>query len=238
MDSRLTEKTVIDNRTDSMSREQYRRVAGVLHEAQRSAGLRVVMVASAVTGEGKTLTAVNLALTLSESYRKRVLLVDGDLRAPALHRAFGLTSPAGVVNALTASRDGLMVSDLSPTLALLAAGDPTSDPMADLTSDRMRRLITEAKKAYDWVVIDTPPVVLLPDAHLLASMVDGVVLVIRAERHRTPWSLARSKLGRARILGVVLNGARNFAKWMTILSTWRPDSRNHVGAHRLTARAS
>jgi Mrp family chromosome partitioning ATPase len=78
--------------------------------------------------------------------------------------------------------------------------------MAGLTSDRMRRVIQEAKAAFDWVIIDTPPLVLLPDAHLLASMVDGVVLVVRA--NRTPYPLVKrdvDAIGKERILGVVLN---------------------------------
>jgi Mrp family chromosome partitioning ATPase len=84
MDTSLREKVVIDERTASIPREQYRRIAAVLHEAQHAKGLRVVMVASAVSGEGKTLTAINLALTLSESYRRRVLLVDGDFMSTGL----------------------------------------------------------------------------------------------------------------------------------------------------------
>ena len=70
---------------DPASREQYRRLAATLHHAQAEHGLKVVMVASAVPGEGKTLTATNLALTLSESYQRRVLLIDADLRRPSLH---------------------------------------------------------------------------------------------------------------------------------------------------------
>ena len=80
--------------------------------------------------------------------------------------------------------------------------------MAGLTSDRMKRLLQEAKAAFDWVIIDTSPLVLLPDAHLLASMVDGVVLVVRAES--TPHNLvkrAAEAVGNTPIVGVVLNGA-------------------------------
>jgi Mrp family chromosome partitioning ATPase len=80
--------------------------------------------------------------------------------------------------------------------------------MAALTSDRMRRLLDEAKASFDWVIVDTPPLMLLPDAHLLASMVDGAVLVIRAGS--TPHDLARrtvEAIGRTRIVGVILNQA-------------------------------
>ena len=96
----------------------------------------------------------------------------------------------------------------SPRLAILPAGRPSSDPMAGLTSNRMRRVIDEAREAFDWVIVDTPPVVLLTDANLLSAMVDGTVLVVKAGS--TPFDLvnrAVSALGRERILGVVLNRA-------------------------------
>jgi receptor protein-tyrosine kinase len=209
MDASLREKVVIDERTPSIPREQYRRIAAVLHEAQHAKGLRVVMVASAVGGEGKTLTAVNLALTLSESYKRRVLLVDGDFRAPTLHRAFPLFSITPIAETSNARGMELVLGDVSPTLAILSSRESTSDPMADLTSERMKEVIADARRTYDWVVVDTPPVVALPDAPLLGSMVDGVVLVIRAgSTAHALVARAIDSLGRSRILGVVLNDAR------------------------------
>jgi capsular exopolysaccharide synthesis family protein len=214
MSAEFTEKTVMDGGIAAIAREQYRRIAGVLHEAQRASGLRVIMVASAVANEGKTLTAVNLALTFSQSYRKRVLLIDGDLRRPTLHRAFEVESPSDVGdvpkvdrNGFNADGNGFAVTTLSPSLAILAGGDASSDPMAALTSDRVRQVVAEAKRTFDWVIFDTPPVELLPDAHLLASLVDGVVLVVRAGS--TPHELVSrtvAALGKERIVGIVLNG--------------------------------
>ena len=101
-DARLATKIVIDANMMPASREQYRRLAAALHQAQRSNGFKVVMVASAVAGEGKTLTAANLALTLSESYRRNVLLVDGDLRLPTLHRIFQVDGAPGLSDGLIA----------------------------------------------------------------------------------------------------------------------------------------
>lgn len=209
IDNSLAEKVVVDENMTPVSREQYRRLAAVLHDAQATAGLRVVMIASAVPGEGKTLTAANLALTLSESYRCRVLLIDADLRKPALHHVFRLAAATGLIEGLEASGDiKLVVRQVSARLSVLPAGRPTSDPMAALTSERMRRLIEEAKEAFDWVILDTPPLVMLSDAHLLASMVDGAVLVVRA--NSTPHDLVKRAaeiIGKARITGVVLNQA-------------------------------
>jgi capsular exopolysaccharide synthesis family protein len=209
LDARLTEKIVIDENMSAVSREQYRRLAAVLHDAQSTTGLQVLMVASAVAGEGKTLTASNLALTFSESYQKRVLLIDGDLRRPTLHSVFRLDTTSGLADGLLSTADTKMVvRQVSSRLAVLPAGRPSSDPMAGLTSERMKRLLGEARGAFDWVILDTPPVMLLPDAHLMASMVDGAVLVVRAGS--TPHELVRrasEAIGRSRIVGVVLNRA-------------------------------
>jgi capsular exopolysaccharide synthesis family protein len=205
----LATKTVIDNSMMPASREQYRRLAAALHQAQRTSGFKVVMVASAVAGEGKTLTASNLAMTLSESYRRDVLLIDADLRRPSLHLVFQVPGAPGLSDGLiTADDPKLPLHRVSERLAILPAGRPTSDPIGALTSERMRRLIDEAREVFDWVVIDTPPVGLLTDASLLSSMADGVVLVVKAES--TPLDMvvrAVHAIGRERVIGTVLNRA-------------------------------
>jgi capsular exopolysaccharide synthesis family protein len=210
LDARLATKTVIDDAMLPAPREQYRRLAATLHQAQRANGCKVVMVASAVAGEGKTLTAANLALTLSESYRRSVLLVDGDLRRPSLHTVFQVDGAPGLSDGLIAIDDPkLPLHRISSRLTVLPAGRPTSDPIGALTSERMRRLIDEAREAFDWVIIDTPPVGLLTDAALLSSMADGIVLVVKAES--TPFDMvnrAVDAMGRDRVMGVVLNRAK------------------------------
>ena len=187
--------------------EQYRRMAATLHHAQRDRGIRVLMVASAVPGEGKTLTVTNLALTLSESYRRRVLVVDADLRRPMVHQVFGIPNTLGLNDVLKASEDRRpAVVQVSPRLHVLTAGRPDPDPMSGLTSERMLRVVREAADRFDWVILDTPPLALLPDANLLGAMVDVAVLVVGAGR--TPLKMierAVETLGRDRIVGVVLN---------------------------------
>jgi capsular exopolysaccharide synthesis family protein len=204
----VTEKIVVDRRMPAACREQYRRLAAILHDAQAANRTQVVLVTSALAGEGKTLTAANLALTLSSSYRRRVLVIDGDLRRPVMDRIFRVDAACGLADGLDPSTDmKIVVRQITSLLALLPAGRPTADPMAGLISDRMRRLIEEARGTFDWVIIDTPPLVLLPDAHLLASIADAAVLVVRAES--TPHAMvkrAMEAIGRSRVLGVVLNG--------------------------------
>ena len=203
----VAEKVVVDAETNPASVEQYRRLAAVLHHAQNERGLRVIMVTSALPGEGKTLTASNLALTLSESYQRRVLLVDADLRRPSVHQLFALPSLSGLSDGLRSVEDRkLTLVEVSSRLTVLPAGRPDPDPMSVLTSSRMQYVLDEAREKFDWVIVDTPPGGLMPDAHLLAAMVDGAVLIIGAgmSPHRTV-AKAAEVIGRERILGVVLN---------------------------------
>jgi len=187
--------------------EQYRRLAATLHHTKLQKDTKVVMLTSASPGEGKTLTTVNLALTLSESYRRNVLLIDADLRRPNIHQLFQLPNVVGLSDGLKShTEQKLSLIQVSEFLTVLPAGRPDNDPMSGLTSDRMRRIVEQAAARYDWVLIDTPPVGFLSDANLLVAMVDVAIFVVRAGK--SPYRLIQRALdavGRDRILGVVLN---------------------------------
>lgn len=188
--------------------EQFRRLAATLHHAQLVNGLKVVMVTSARPGDGKSLTAANLALTLSESYRREVLLIDADLRRPSLHEVFGVPNVAGLSDGLLLAEDERLAAvKITSTLTLLPAGRPVQDPMSGLTSQRMRKILEEAAARFEWVILDTVPVGLLADASILAGMVDGALLVVRAgETPHGVLAKAVDVLTRDKIIGVVLNG--------------------------------
>jgi protein-tyrosine kinase len=209
VDAQLAGKTVIDQSTSPVSREQYRRLAATLHRHRELTGVKVLMVTSAAVGEGKTLTAANLALTLSESYKKKVLLIDADLRRPAVQKIFRLDDGPGLGEGLAATGDRKMpVHRISSLLSIVTAGRPITDPISRLTSERMRAMLEEAREAFEWVIIDTPPVALLPDAKLLGAMVDGAILVIRANGPSSQLvQRAVEAVGRDKILGTVLNRA-------------------------------
>lgn len=205
----VAEKLVLSAEADASSVEQYRKLAARLHMAQAEHGIKVVMIASALPSEGKTLTATNLALTLSESYERDVLLIDGDLRRPSIHEMFRLPNVSGLNDGLRSDGERKVpLVSWSDHLTLVTAGRPDPDPMKVLVSSRMQRVIKEAASRFDWVIIDTPPVGLLTDASLFSAMVDTAVLVIQAGR--TPYAdiqRAIGALGRERIFGVVLNRA-------------------------------
>ena len=197
------------NSTDITPVEQYRRLAARLLMARAEKGTQLVMVTSAFPAEGKTLTSSNLALTLSESYKRDVLLVDGDLRRPTIHELFRLPNVSGLNAGLQVDAERkIPLISYTEHLSILTAGRPESDPMSVLSGDRMRRVLAEAKKRFEWVIIDTPPVALLSDAHLLSNLVDAVLLVVQSGRTPLPaLKMAVQAVGRERVLGVVLNRA-------------------------------
>ena len=193
--------------TQPLAIEQYRRLAAILHHTQEARGIRRVLVASALAEEGKTLTAINLALTLSQSYGRRVLLVDADMRRPGIGHVFGLPHSGGLSDALfNPNPEKLTLVQLSDKLSVLPAGHAMRDPMAGLSSPTLATIFEEAGEAFDWVIVDSPPVGVMSDAKLLASTVDAAILVIAAGR--TPYAAlkrATEALGRERLIGVVLN---------------------------------
>jgi protein-tyrosine kinase len=199
-------KLVVSDDAMPMAVEQYRRVVGALHELQMEQGLKTLMVTSAVPGEGKTLTIANLALTLSESCARRVLLIDADLRRPQLHEIFRLPNACGLSDLLQSDRSDTPLLEVSEHLSVLPAGQ-SDQPMAALTSDRMRLLLDKFSNVFDWVLLDAAPVGFMPDAQLLARFTRAVLFVIGARS--TPHPLiarAIAQLDAERIVGVVLNG--------------------------------
>jgi protein-tyrosine kinase len=203
----LEGKLVVGQNVPLVAVEQYRRLATVLHDHHVQSGLKTLMVSSSLPREGKTLTIVNLALTLCESFHERVLLIDADLRRPSIHEVFGIPNQTGLADITRAAAGTIPLVDISTRLSVLTAGRPEASPLAPLASDRARRVIADAAAHFDWVLLDTPPVGLLPDASVVASLCEGILFVIRAGT--TPYTIAKrciAELGADRIVGVALNG--------------------------------
>ena len=201
-----SERLVVSRGADHGALQQYRKLATTLHQFQAEHPLRSILVTSAVSGEGKTLTAANLALTLADSFRRRVLLIDADMRRPSLQGLFGVEGSQGLWKIVVGGRDSVPLVGVTDRLALLPVGRGHGDPVTALTSSPMRQLLDEVVEAFDWVIVDSPPLGLFPDGVLLAKMVDGVVLVIKAQS--TPAKAVQRAIADVtpeRIVGAVLN---------------------------------
>lgn len=199
-------KLVVAPETEPLSIEQYRRLAASLEELQGQRSLTSIMVSSALPRDGKTLTATNIALTLSETYRRRVLLIDADFHRPAVHEMFGLSNEVGLADALRSRDEGLPLVQVSSTLAVLPTGRMKGDPLAALSAERLRILLTQAATRFDWIFVDTPPLGLVTDAQVVSRVTDGVLFVIGAGV--TPYKLVQQTLadiGIDRVVGTVLN---------------------------------
>jgi protein-tyrosine kinase len=206
-DAAATSKLVITEELNPQAKEQYRRMAATLQDVQAERGIKVVMITSALAAEGKTLTAANLALTLAESFKRQVALIEADFRCPSIQALFDLNGNAPSIGELFAGGPVPLVQ-VRPTLAVLAPSDRVADPISALSSPRMRQILEAVRARFDWVVLDTPPVGVLPDANVLSSLVDAVVLVVAAGRTAYPAvQRACQAIGAHRVMGVVLNRA-------------------------------
>jgi succinoglycan biosynthesis transport protein ExoP len=196
----------------SLVAEAFRQVRATLVFSAPRESQRVLLVTSPGPGNGKTTSAVNLAVTLAQA-NERVLLVDANFRRPALARLFPGTRAEGLSNVLIGQarlQDVVVETDV-PNLWVMTSGPMPPTPAELLGSQYMRELIEQARGQYDRVIFDGPPVLLVSDALVMATLVDAVLLVARAaENTKGALRRAREQLQKvnARILGAVLNGVR------------------------------
>lgn len=171
--------------------------------------LRVLAMTSAVAGEGKTLTAVHLAANMASTGRKKVLLVDLDLRKGDVAKLFGFAPDSGLSEFLSGSVPGdkIIRNSAVPGLYVIASGQTISSPADLLAGERFRSLLRDLREQFDLVILDTPPILPVPDALTISEQVDAFIVLFRL--NHTPHHLLRQaveELGERKIMGVVLNG--------------------------------
>jgi capsular exopolysaccharide synthesis family protein len=195
---------------DTFEADQYRVLRHMVEQRRRTSGLAIIAVSSAAAGDGKTTTAINLAGALGQDRGSRVLLVDCDLRNSAIPERLGLAEGRGLVQLIVdpslALDDGIRHLPRF-NLDVMAAGYETASPYELLKSPRIVDLFEAARRRYDYVVVDTPPVVPFPDCRVLAKVVDGFLLVVAA--HRTPRRVVEETLEvlpKESVVAVVFNG--------------------------------
>ena len=196
----------------SFEAEQYRELRHTIEQLRRSTELSVIAVSSPVAADGKTTTAINLAGALAQAPDARILLVDADLRAPSLGACLGITERAvpGLVDAIlnpNLTLEAVTQAQLHPNLSVITTGRRPSVPYEVLKSPRVGQLFAETRRKYDYIIVDTPPVVSVPDGRVFGEWVDGFLIVVAA--HRTPRRLLEevfNLMEPSKILGLVFNG--------------------------------
>ena len=196
--------------TKSIAAEQYRKLRTRILQFPDSA-LKTVLVTSATSQEGKSLTAANLAITIAQGIEQHVVLVDGDLRQPSIHKLFGLDTNYGLTDYLTENIDlsKVIVDSGIPKLKLLPAGSFSNKPSELIASKKMKALIQELKSRYDdrYIIIDSTPISATDEPDILAGQVDGIIMVVRAGKtSREIIERALGALNAENILGIVFNG--------------------------------
>ena len=194
----------------SIAAEQYRSLRTRVSRAENGRPLRTIIITSPNKGDGKSLTAANLAITMAQEFQQRVLLVDADLRRPSIHRLFGIDETPGLSDVLMggATLDDALVSAGEHRLAILPSGPVPSHPAELLGSAAMRRVLDTLRTRFDRILIDMPPVAPLADVAIASTMADGVLMIVRAGVTPKPAiERALSGLDASKVLGLVLNDA-------------------------------
>jgi capsular exopolysaccharide synthesis family protein len=195
----------------SYEAEQYRVLRHLIEQMHKESELRVIAVTSPAVGDGKTTTSINLAGALAQDAKTRVLLIDADLRRGSVEEKFRFRKPSTLGLAEAIADPSLALTEVVRSLAqfnlaLVPAGQSPAAPYEAFKSPRFTALLREAREAYDYVVVDTPPLIPVPDSRVIAKCVDGFLLIVAA--HRTPQRLIEEALDiiePAKMIGIVFN---------------------------------
>lgn len=195
--------------------EQYKLLrANLSFTLPEEEGCAIVGITSAMRGEGKSTTAVNLSYVLAES-GKKVLLIDGDLRLPSVAKKMKLPNSLGLTDLLKGSETVQMSSFKSELLSnwyILPSGDLPPNPSELLGSKRMENLLKHFSKSFDYIIFDLPPVNIVSDALTISKFISGMIVVIRedyTEKKELETCFRQLKLSDVKVLGCVINEAKN-----------------------------
>jgi len=198
--------------------EQFRGLRTRLVEARQESAIKTLLISSGMPAEGKSFVALNFAVSLARDGASRVLLIDGDLRRPTLHESLAaprhpglseyLSGTAGLIEVMQQNGSQDPLFNRISNLTFIPAGASIDTSSELVTGTRMKDLITSLSPHFDWIIIDSPPVLAVTDAVDLARVADAVLLVAR--QARTPFKVAQraqAAFKQSRLLGIVLNAA-------------------------------
>ena len=203
-------RQILSESSSFVEKEAYKTLRTNIRFALRGEGCKKICITSGLPGEGKSITLLNLAISFAQTGQK-VLLIDADLRRPAMARLLIEQVSPGLTNVLAdiVPVEEALRKELYPNLDVLLSGDVPPNPSELLNSEKMQSLIEAMAKHYDYILVDTPPVNVVSDACVVANMLDGVLFVVRqgqSKKDSVKEAVANLQLTGAKVLGFVLNG--------------------------------
>ena len=209
--ARPEQRLIVMTEEHSLASEKVRVLSTRLRNLQMRRHIKKVLITSSISEEGKSVISANLALTMAMRGRKNTLLIGGDLRRPSVAKIFGASESPGLMewwrSGTGSVRDYMRRVEGFP-LWLLPAGDGLEQPLEILQSERCARLMAQVGEWFDFIIVDSPPLTPMADSSVWINLVDGVLLVVRAETtpkkimQKTVESVEKSKL-----LGIIVNGS-------------------------------
>ena len=196
----------------NLAAEKFRLLSIRIRNLAMKREMKRILVTSALPAEGKSVCAANLAVSLSRNKQKRTLLIEGDLRRPNIRQALGLLPIPGLSEWLQGDLDlNDVIYQLDQSaLWFLPAGTPTNNPLELMQPTKLSELFEQISEMFDWIVLDSTPVVPLADTTLWTRYADGVLLVTReGTTEKRPLRKTLEILGSSKLVGVVLNGCTN-----------------------------
>jgi len=192
----------------SIAAEQYRVLCTRIFQLTQNKPSYTLAITSSVKNEGKTFTSLNLAISMAKDFDEKVLLIEGDLKRPNLHELLKRPPGFGITDLLERRIDfkTALVSLFDGKLSVLLAGKTIGNPSRYLTSPGMQELLNSCRGDFKYIIIDTPPIVPLADINIYSTLVDGILVVIKAGK--TPRSVVKKALSTIpgeKLIGAVLN---------------------------------
>jgi polysaccharide biosynthesis transport protein len=207
-----TQPILTQQQSDSLIAEQYRLLYTRVVAATTGKPHTVFAISSAIEGEGKTVTSLNLALTAARDFGKQTLLIEGDFKHPAIQKYLDLQGPVTLMDMFLKQAD--LPSSLAdfghPNLAILPFGRSVKNSVTMLSSQEFADILVRLRERYELILIDSPPILSLPDMPIIEQLVDAVLLVVRAEvTPRDAVIKAVQSLGTPKLLGIIFNGVQS-----------------------------
>jgi polysaccharide biosynthesis transport protein len=203
---------VTQQQSDSLIAEQYRLLYTRIIAATAGKPHTVFAISSAIEAEGKTITSLNLALTAARDFGRQTLLIEGDFKHPAFQKYLGLHRPVTLMDVLLNKADlpSSLINFGHPNLAVLPFGHSVKNSVTMLSSQEFSDILVRLRERYELILIDSPPILSLPDMPIIEQLVDAILLVVRAEMTpRDAVVKGIQSLGTQKLLGIIFNGVQS-----------------------------